>query len=150
MKLNVCIVLVLAMSFCFTHCAQEQQKVNIAQAPASDAASAMLRNFYTDYIIAFSDMSEVTEEKLSALKQQYCTTALITKIYKDVENGLDYDPILNAQDAGSGSSQTLAIVKDPEQDNVYAVSYAQYDTTRNTIQCRVVQQNGIYKVDAIW
>ncbi|QJD97316.1 hypothetical protein HH214_16290 [Mucilaginibacter robiniae] len=84
-----------------------------AQTPAVDKGVAMLKSFYTAYILLSSgeitDL-EASEAKLVALRRKYCTPACLKQFQKLVEDTIG-DPIIQAQDSYKAHTKTLVIKK---------------------------------------
>ena len=74
-------------------------------------AKAMLLKFYKSYIseVASSRDLKQMETRLDSLKKIYCTKSLIDSVNVEFEDGLDYDPFINAQDADSKMLETLSV-----------------------------------------
>jgi len=121
-----------------------------SQAKASDdGAIKMLKEFYTSYITEGANI-ESNEEKLESIPKKYCTAKLLAKMKHEMEEGeMDADPFINAQDFDIDWVKTLSISKDPQQADVYIVSYLDnYSKTRTNIKLHVVKEGAQYKIDA--
>jgi hypothetical protein len=116
-------------------------------APSYDAATEMLKEFYTKYITEISKNSPNTK-KLNSIRKQYCTAGLLSRI-KELE--LDYDPFLNAQDTDDSWVKTLAVSKDPKKGKgIYVVSFSDSESKEKiTITLSVVKEGEDYKIDGI-
>ena len=109
----------------------------------------MLTDFYTGYITIIAKGPVDYEDKLIALKEKCCTKKLLDKIAEDFKNELDYDPFINAQDSDVAWLKTLSVVKEPQTENTYSVSYRNNDTTKVVIHLLVVKQGSLFKIDGI-
>lgn len=87
---------------------------------SSTNAKAMLKAFYTEYITESSKFP-TNYEKLSQIREKYCTKELLLEIEK---LDLDYDLILNAQDTELSTLESLSIKE--EKNNLFIVSYIFY------------------------
>ena len=107
---------------------------------------SMLRTFYTNYITA---ISEGPIESSDSIRNSFCTQSLITQINKD--DNLDYDPLINAQDADKRSLKTLKIRRDSLLKDWYIVKYSENHSQQTVkIKLMVVKENDNYKIDSIW
>lgn len=115
--------------------------------PANDAAVQMLKEFYTKYITEITKTSPSTK-KLNAIRKQYCTAGLLTRI-KEIE--VDTDPFLNAQDADDNWLKTLSVSKDSQKSKgVYVVSFLDNESKEKiTARLLVVKDGDDYKIDGI-
>jgi hypothetical protein len=109
----------------------------------------MLTDFYTGYITIIAKGPMDFEDKLIALKEKCCTKKLLDKVAEDFKNELDYDPFINAQDSDVAWLKTLSVVKEPQKENTYSVSYRSNDTTKVVIHLRVIKQDSSFKIDGI-
>jgi Tfp pilus assembly protein PilN len=109
----------------------------------------MLTDFYTGYITIIAKGPMDYEDKLIALKEKCCTKKLLDKVAEDFKNELDYDPFINAQDSDVAWLKTLSVVKEPQKENTYSVSYRSNDTTKVVIHLRVIKQDDLFKIDGI-
>lgn len=119
----------------------------IAQEKSDDSGVIkVLRKFYTAYISEIAN-NEGNEKQLQKLKQQFCTNALIKKI----ENAeLDYDPIINAQDADTAWLKSLEISKDKQKELTYTISYIDiYDQKKTVVTIKIKKVKESYKIDSI-
>jgi len=106
---------------------------------------ALLKEFYTRYITDVASGAE--QKKLDALTKKYCTTKLLNKIPKLIEQ-TDADPFLKAQDSDTGYLKTLTVDRDPKKEDQYIVSYVA--DHKIIIHLIVVMTNKGYKIDAVW
>ena len=113
---------------------------------------AMLKDFYTSYIIESSKMSPTQTQKLNSIKAKYCTKGLLDKIEKQFKSGeLDYDPFLKAQDVDTGWLKTLSFSKDLKKPSSYVVSYTDTNSsTKVNIYVTVVKKNEGLRITNVW
>jgi len=117
-----------------------------AQKDSSDKqVVAMLKDFYTSYMTAFSDGAD--ENKFAAIQKKYCTAALLKRVPKLAEQW-DSDPFLKAQDSNVEYLKTLTVKKDLKKRDSYIVSY--YAVRTFVIHLLVIKQNESYKIDSVW
>lgn len=108
----------------------------------------MLQEFYTKYDAELEKEQNYSEEVLDAIKKEYCTTALLERLRADTDSGyIDADPFINAQDTDGHMMETLQIVKDPKEKDIYEASYRwAYDSTKITIRYKLVKEGNTYKI----
>lgn len=113
----------------------------------NDAATEMLKEFYTKYITEISKASPNTK-KLNSIRKQYCTAGLLSRI-KELE--LDYDPFLNARETDDSWVKTLSVSKESKKGkNIYTVSFSDSETKeKTTITLSVIKEGDEYKIDGI-
>lgn len=121
--------------------------VRLQAASPTDAATEMLKEFYTRYITEVSKISP-SAKKLQSIKRQYCTAGLLSNI-KELE--LDYDPFINAKDTDDNWIKTLSVKKDPKKaKGLYVVSFSDTKSkTTITVTLSVVKDGDDYKIDGI-
>lgn len=121
--------------------------VRIQAASPTDAATEMLKEFYTKYITEISKTSP-SAKKLQSIKKQYCTAGLLSRM-KELE--LDYDPFINAQDTDDSWIKTLSVKKDPKKGKgLYTVSFSDTESkTTITVRLSIVKDGDDYKIDGI-
>jgi len=141
MKTKLLTLVFLAAFMCFNLPAPTQA------APSTDAAIEMLKEFYTKYITA-NARTGVSAKKLNAIRKQYCTTGLLTKI-QDLE--LDHDPFLNGHEADEDWVKTLSVSKAADKTKgLYIVSFSVDESQPKTnIKLLVVKEGERYKIDGI-
>lgn len=110
----------------------------------------MLKEFYKIYITQI-DKGPINRKKENSIKKKYCTTRLLEAIKNDKE--LDYDPLIDAQDADIESLKTLSIKKNIGIASGYIVTYessSKYDNYEKTsIKLTVVKEKDGYKIDSV-
>ena len=115
--------------------------------------SSTLKSFYTNYITAISEYSDLQEPDsyLDSLKRVYCAMTLLNRIQKEFASGeLGYDPFIYAQDANTDCLKTLTIKKDSIIP-YYNVSYKdQYSGAVIKIKLKIEKQNDSIKITDIW
>ncbi|HTY09305.1 MAG TPA: hypothetical protein VMF29_09095 [Candidatus Edwardsbacteria bacterium] len=112
--------------------------------PSDEQVINLLKSFYIEYITELGAGSP-DFEKLKAMRRKYCTTSLLRRMYK-----LDYDPIVDAQDANIGWLHTLKVEKDSQNCSWYKASYVDtYDGTKKVIELKIVRDGEMYKIDTI-
>jgi hypothetical protein len=125
-------------AFCFllisSHCFGQAQNNPTIQ---------MLKHFYRSYMTEISDDNgRMMEKRLDSIRKEYCTPIFIKRLADD---SLDYDPLINAQDADKRWLKTLVIKKDTTKPNRYRVSYSDgYHPT--IIHLKVIED----KIDSVW
>lgn len=77
--------------------------VQAQNSPPDIQAMTMLRDFYTNYLKEFTDLSSARGQKLNAILKKYCTASLINKVPK-LTDQINGDPFLKAQ-AGISDSE---------------------------------------------
>ncbi|GAB3727618.1 hypothetical protein GCM10027594_09660 [Hymenobacter agri] len=109
----------------------------------------MLKEFYTAYITAFSELPTTDAlKKLHALPKKYCTAGLLRKIDAQSRQGhLEADPFTQSQDVDLSWTKTLAVRRDTRSANFYTVSLGD-DISRFkvTIQLTVLKQGNSFKI----
>lgn len=143
MKIKIKIVFFTAVMFFFYSCC------NFAQNDLSEDQQIkdMLKEFYTSYMTQI-DKGPIDPKKENSIREKYCTVKLLKEIENDEE--LDYDPWLNAQDAGVKSLNTLTIKNNIEISNGYVVTYEDtYAKKKISIKLTVVKEKGGYKIDSV-
>ena len=121
--------------------------VRIRAASPNDAATEMLKEFYTRYITEISK-NPPSEKKLHSIRKQYCTAGLLSRM-KELQ--LDYDPFINAQDTDDSWIKTLSVKRHPEKGKgFYIVSFSDTESkTTVTITLSVIKEKDDYKIDGI-
>jgi len=121
--------------------------VSIQAASPNDAATEMLKEFYTRYITEISK-NPPSEKKLHSIRKQYCTAGLLSRM-KELQ--LDYDPFINAQDTDDSWIKTLSVKRHPEKGKgFYIVSFSDTESkTTVTITLSVIKEKDDYKIDGI-
>ncbi|WP_188561752.1 DUF3828 domain-containing protein [Hymenobacter frigidus] len=124
-----------------------------AQNAATDKqAIAMLREFYTAYITAFSELPATDAlKKLQTLPKKYCTAGLLRKINAQSQQGhVDADPFTQSQDVDLSWINTLAVRRDVKSANFYTVSLGDdISQFKVAIQLTVLKQGNSFKIAAI-
>ena len=138
----VTIISVLLTAFMFFH-----HPVRTQAASPNDAATEMLKEFYTRYITEISKTSP-SAKKLHSIRKQYCTAGLLSRM-KELE--LDYDPFINAQDTDDSWIKTLSVKRHPEKGKgLYIVSFSDTESkTTITVTLSVVKEGDDYKIGGI-
>jgi hypothetical protein len=110
----------------------------------------MLQNFYKEYITEIAqDTSSGFPDREAAIKEKYCTRRLIDSI-SSLDDDLDYDPLIYAQDANMEMLQSLIILKDQKKSHAFIASWKGDYNEVGTIHLMVARVNGNYKIDAVW
>jgi len=120
--------------------------------PADEEVFAMLKEFYTGYILGFTDISPEGRKREDSILRKYCEPALLRKIDKKTRSGeLDWDPFLDAQDMDTTCIKTLKFAKDAAKPDVYVVSYV-YPGEKKTsmIHLNVARPATGYKIRDVW
>ena len=112
----------------------------------------MLKEFYTAYITAFSELPATDAlKKLQIIPKKYCTTGLLRKINAQSQQGhVDADPFTQSQDVDLSWINTLAVRSNIRSDNFYTVSLGD-DISRFkvAIELTVLKQGNSFKIAAI-
>jgi hypothetical protein len=112
---------------------------------SNDQAVTMLKEFYTSYITLVASDSN-SAKQLAALQKKYCTTKLITKLPKILEQR-DSDPFLDAQDSQVDYLKTFTVKRDVKKAGHYIVSY---DHGKVIINLTVVNVGSTCRIDSVW
>jgi uncharacterized protein DUF3828 len=123
--------------------------VNAQNTPSEPPAVKMLRDFYTNYMNEFTNLSQGHEQRTNAILKKYCTAKLIGRIPK-LSRQTESDPFLKAQDSDSAWTKSLGIKKDTKNPGVYIVSYRDGGNTLTTIHLFVVEQKDTYMISNVW
>jgi len=112
---------------------------------------ALLKTFYTSYILAWNDLPH-SEKKVDGILKKYCDGQLLSKIKQKTESGeLDDDPFLKAQDVDTASLKTFTFGKDPKRADVYTFSYvANQGKYKPVIHLIVNGRSGGIKIRDVW
>lgn len=141
MKIKIALfyLIVSVMSILYFNHAQAQSNHSDKQ------VLAMLKEFYTGYITEVANGT--AQKQLLQLQKKYCTTKLLNKIPKLIEQS-DADPFLKAQDSNVELLKTLTVEKDLQKDDHYIVSYL--TDHKIVINLIVIKLNNNYKIDSLW
>jgi hypothetical protein len=123
--------------------------VQAQNSPPDTPAMTMLRDFYTNYLKEFTDLSSAHAQKLNTILKKYCTTSLINKVPK-LAVQIDSDPFLKAQDSDSTWAKSLVIKKDLKKPSIYIVSYGDAGNASTIIHLFVIKQRESYKIADVW
>jgi hypothetical protein len=137
------IFLIFSFSILFTSCKKGNE---------NPEAKAMLSKFYKSYIseVASSRDLKQMEIRLDSLKKKYCTKSLIDSINVEFEDGLDYDPFINSQDADSKMLETLSVTYIKNSRGKYLIKYKNnFSNSETKIQATVVDENGKFKISSL-
>jgi hypothetical protein len=148
MKAKTLLFLLLVGSLCL----HPYRSVQAHNAPSDRQAIAMLTEFYTAYITAFSKLPTPDAlKKLDALPKKYCTAHLLRKINARYQQGhVDADPFTHSQDVDLSWLNTLAVRKDVKSANSYTVSYGDGASTFKVVMhLTVLKQGDRFKIAAI-
>jgi hypothetical protein len=118
--------------------------VLVASSFKSDTAEQTLKEFYTQYITAFSELSD-----LANIKEKFLTEELRKRL--DIAE-LDYDPFLNAQDFNKEWLKNLEIKSVAKTKNVYQICYHYTDFMGEQTTCiklSLVKIKGKYLINNI-
>lgn len=110
----------------------------------------MLKEFYTSYITQMAEKLPLDIKKINSIKKKYCTVRLLKEIENDED--LDYDPLIDAQDADVAWLKTLSIKNNIGIPNGYIITYessSKYDTEKASIKMTVVKEKDGYKIDSV-
>ncbi|MDR1402089.1 MAG: YbjP/YqhG family protein [Tannerellaceae bacterium] len=111
-----------------------------------EKAIQRLKEFYTAYI-SCCDSPGKDLKTLSSIRNKYLTESLL---YKLENSGLDYDPVIQAQDCDANWIKTIEIHPDTERQNVYTVCYiSTYNSEETRIELLLADDNGNYLIDDI-
>lgn len=90
------------------------------------------------------------KKRLDSLKEIYCTKSLIDSINVEFEDGLDYDPFIDAQDADSKMLETLSISYLKNSKNKYIVKFKNnFLKTETKIYVKIIDENGQFKISSL-
>ena len=137
------IFLIFSLSILFTSCKKEDE---------DPEAKAVLSKFYKSYISEVSNSRDLKrmEVRLDSLKKMYCTKSLIDSVNTEFEDGLDYDPFINAQDADSKMLETLSVSYIKNSKNKYLVKYKNsFSNSETKIYVKIVDENGKFKISSL-
>jgi len=137
------IFFIFSLGILFTSCKKEDE---------NPEAKVMLSKFYKSYIseIASSRDLKLMEIRLDSLKKIYCTKSLIDSVNVEFEDGLDYDPFINAQDADPKMLETLSVSYIKNSKNKYVVKYKNdFSKTETKIYVKVIDNNGQFKISSL-
>ncbi|RZJ68772.1 MAG: DUF3828 domain-containing protein [Flavobacterium sp.] len=110
---------------------------------------AMLKSFYTEYIIANSK-TPIDEKEVDAIKKKYCTAKFLKQLAAQQAGGeTDYDIFVSAQDYDIEWLKSLKI--EPSATfNVFRVTYdMNFEDDQALIRPVVAKENGKFKIDDI-
>ena len=113
---------------------------------------AMIKEFYTAYITAFSESpTSANLNKQFALPKKYCTASLLRKI--NSQEYIEADPFIFAQDTEPLMLKSLSVEKDLRKANSFIVSYRYHTTPGHTdkqvIHLTVIKQGENFKIASI-
>lgn len=118
---------------------------------ANDQAAkiAMLKSFYTEYIIA-NTKSPSDEKEIDAIKKKYCTAKFLKALAEKQASGeLDYDIFVSAQEYDIEWLKTLKIAPSATF-NIFRVTYdMNFEDDQALVRPVVVKENGKFKIDDI-
>lgn len=110
-----------------------------------EAIEMFLTKFYSEYI--FLVATSVDGTAIRKLRESVCTPELITRINAPT---IDYDPLIDAQDAHESSVESLKVKQCGTDNDNYCVSYrSEYDGSITEIQLRVEEVKGQLKITDI-
>lgn len=112
----------------------------------------ILQEFYKRYIpLAAAEPTKENIKKLELAKKEYCTTELLKRIENQILNQeIDYDPFLKAQDSNVDWLATLYISKDSINPNRFIVTYIDgYDKRKVVIILDVSKQKEGLKIESV-
>lgn len=105
----------------------------------------MLESFYKEYIPLVENSIDPSE--IESLQAQYCTKLFIQTMK---EWGLDYDPLINAQDASAESINSLTVKRVSNRERTFYVSYIYPENANpNEIIITLEIVDGIYLISNI-
>ncbi len=113
----------------------------------NDEAIKTLKEFYTAYMLEMS--SGINQKAEDSILNKYVTEELLIKIEKA---SLDYDPLINAQDAIAESIETLRVTSDEKQKEVYNVCYTDVyseNGKKYCIELSLIKRDGRYMINDI-
>lgn len=109
----------------------------------TDSAKLMLSNFYKAYIPTFEMDGIAASEKI---QKQYSTAKLIASLPR-IQEEMDCDPYVNAQDADQDWLITIRIEKDAKTPNLYNVSFFDnFEKKRRFVRLFVTKEGNKYKI----
>lgn len=109
----------------------------------TDSAKLMLSNFYKAYIPTFEMDGIAASEKI---QKQYSTAKLIASLPR-IQEEMDCDPYVNAQDADQDWLKTIRIEKDAKTPNLYNVSFFDnFEKKRRFVRLFVTKEGNKYKI----
>lgn len=114
-----------------------------------EAKIAMLKGFYTEYIVANS--KEIVDAKeVEAIKQKYCTAKFLKHLEEQKASGeLDSDLFVSADEFDVNWLKTLKI-EPAATFNVFRVTYDMgFEDDQALIRPVVVKEKGKFKIDDI-
>ena len=112
----------------------------------SETKIEFVKNFYEEYIIELSKMP-MDLDRIDSVKKKFLTAELHSDLK---EQGLDYDPFLNAQDFHDDILEKLAYDEHPEKKDVVKVSYIDdYTSSTVSISLEVVELANGYRINSI-
>jgi hypothetical protein len=116
---------------------------------ADEEAFGFLREFYTGYMTTWEDFP-TDEKKADSVLAKYCDASLLSEIKrKTVEEELDYDPFLKAQDVLISNLKTFSVARDARKAGVYTFSYGT-GSERRSIHLVVDRRDGRLKIREVW
>lgn len=137
------IFFIFCLSMFFTNCKKVDE---------NKEAEVMLAKFYKSYIgevASYRDFKQMNR-KLDSLKKIYCTKSLIDSINVEYEDGLDYDPFINAQDADSTMIETLSVSYLKNSKNKYVIRFNNnFSKPKKEIFAKVINENGQLKISSL-
>lgn len=108
----------------------------------TDSAKLFLVNFYKLYIPTYNQ----THGEDVKLQKKYSTAKLIAALPK-LQEEMNCDPYVNAQDADQDWLRTLKVEKDAKTANLYNVSFFDnYEKKRFYVKVFVTKEKGQYKI----
>ena len=94
----------------------------------------ILNTFYVAYLREFNNPNlKESEKNLDSLKNEYCKKGLLDSISNEfVNNELDYDPFINAQDVSEKMIESLSIENVSGQKNKFRVKFHDNNSEKET------------------
>lgn len=118
--------------------------ISAQNSSSTNSGMEVLRNFYDKMYEIIQD--DESFQKLYSLKEQYCTKELMDGLSQTIiDEDLDFDPFIDAQDFTIENMQSLIIEKTDEPD-WFVMHYRGTDSTIHFVYLKINANNHICNI----